>query len=968
MKNKKYHFVSGFLTALLFGSGLTQAQTLTWDVAGGGAWDDFTANWTGDATTFVSDGTQNVVFNKDDGGLITVTAGMNPLSTTVSAEAGTYTFGGGAIGGTGSLTKSGDGILVLSAANTYTGATTVNGGIMRVSNPNQFGGSTAFTIASDAMIDVTGSPAGSTKWPSSASSLSGAGTLRMSLTNRFNTGLNFNMSNFTGQVEVSNGQLGFHPFDSPGLSNLSGATFRAQSNTQLYMGWQGTTTNTTVVLNTFAWNNEPNNGALRGDSATLNGSVILEANSSIGCLGVGFTINAVISDGTDSFGFTKVGNGPVTLTAANTYDGNTIVNAGTLTLAANAQLKFTLGDASGISNRISGSGTVVLNGDFVIDTSAADALPSGTWILENVTSLTGAYGASFKVIDWTDAGDNKWTKTLGAKTYTFDETTGQVTLESAAPVVQTLTWDVEGGGFWDETSANWTGDATIFTSNGTQDVIFNKPEGGTISVFANLPTGVNPKSMTVSATEGTYTFTGDPITGIGSITKSGDGILVLSSANTYIGATIVNGGILRVSHPNRFGGSTAFSIASDAMIDITSSPGASILWPTIGSVLSGAGTLRMSLNSQGSNGLNYNMSDFTGVVEASNGQLSIPPAISTGLSNISNATFKVQNNLQLYLGWQGASFNTTVRLDGVGWTPEITLGALRASTATLNGSVILERNSTIGADNTFTLNAVISDEGGNFGFTKLSGGNLILTAANTYGGNTIVNAGTLTLAQNAQLKFTLGDASGVSNGISGSGTVVLNGDFVIDTTAADPLTAGTWTIESVNSLTGAYGTSFKVVDWTDAGDDQWTKVVGSKKYTFDETTGIVTLETLGAGYGSWATANDAGANLNDDHDGDGVPNGVEYFLGGPNGITTGFTALPGVIDTAGTLRVTWTKSADYVGVYGTDFVVETSETLTGTWTTESSPGTVTISGNNVTYTFPAPLGAKKFARLKVTGP
>ena len=59
-----------------------------------------------------------------------------------------------------------------------------------------------------------------------------------------------------------------------------------------------------------------------------------------------------------------------------------------------------------------------------------------------------------------------------------------------------------------------------------------------------------------------------------------------------------------------------------------------------------------------------------------------------------------------------------------------------------------------------------------------------------------------------------------------------------------------------------------------------------------------------------------------------------------------------------------------VGAYGTGFVVETSVTLAGTWTPETlaPAGNVTITGNDVTYTFPTPLGARKFARLKVTGP
>ena len=50
----------------------------------------------------------------------------------------------------------------------------------------------------------------------------------------------------------------------------------------------------------------------------------------------------------------------------------------------------------------------------------------------------------------------------------------------------------------------------------------------------------------------------------------------------------------------------------------------------------------------------------------------------------------------------------------------------------------------------------------------------------------------------------------------------------------------------------------------------------------------------------------AQGNLDEDHDGDGVTNGVEYFIYGPIANTSGFTALPGVTNTAGTLSVTWT--------------------------------------------------------------
>jgi hypothetical protein len=105
-----------------------------------------------------------------------------------------------------------------------------------------------------------------------------------------------------------------------------------------------------------------------------------------------------------------------------------------------------------------------------------------------------------------------------------------------------------------------------------------------------------------------------------------------------------------------------------------------------------------------------------------------------------------------------------------------------------------------------------------------------------------------------------------------------------------------------------------------------------------------------------------------------VPNGIEYFLFG-NTDTTGFTALPPVSNNSGVLSVTWTKAADYAGNYGpaADFVVQTSDTLTS-WSpastsgTPNTPDTVYLNGNDVTYTFPSPLDAKKFARLVVTGP
>ena len=112
------------------------------------------------------------------------------------------------------------------------------------------------------------------------------------------------------------------------------------------------------------------------------------------------------------------------------------------------------------------------------------------------------------------------------------------------PVESTVIWNV-GSGTWDTSTANWKGQssdlATIFTQG--NNAIFSSTSGGTIT----LVSGMLPASIAVSATSGTYEFSGQPITS-GSLTKSGAGTLKIDglTPNTYTGGTTVNGGLLHL--------------------------------------------------------------------------------------------------------------------------------------------------------------------------------------------------------------------------------------------------------------------------------------------------------------------------------------------------------------------------------------------------------------------------------------
>ena len=674
-------------------------------------------------------------------GALTLTAGGDNTSTLFS---GVLQNGSGTV----AFTKSGTGTLTLSGANTYSGLTTVSGGILLIQNSAALGTTAGgTTVSSGATLELQSNIAVAAE----PLTLNGVGV------SSFGALRNLSGNNsFAGAITLASAST---IYADAGTLTLSGGIANG-----------GFTTTFGGAGNIIQSNPVTGAGALvKNDSGTL---TLGGANTYSG----GSTLNGgtTIITGTGNLGGTTGAAtiNSATLEAAATFATPRNFILGSTTSTVQVDPTFTL-TASGI---FSGSGTLNKTGAGTMVLSGANTYAGPT----NVTAGTLQISASDRIANTSDLNVSGGTFDV----QTFSETLGIVTLASGA-ISGTGTGTLTGSSYILQSGTV----SAILAGNG----ILTKNTAGTVILSgSNTFTG----STTISA--GTLQVNTNNALGTAAsgTTVANGAALKLNAVNystaeplTLNGAGITNGGALTNSGTSTFAGS--INVATNATI----SAGGGILNLTGG--VSNSGT---TMTIAGGGTVNITTSGITGGSANSNVVFDGTTVVLSAASSY-NGTTTIQNSGTLKLGGNNLLPTTPQTGLTINSSGTLDLASFSGAVASLTGdNTATVKNSVIGGTSTLTVNPasgsttfagiIAGTNGGaqgNVALQKSGAGTLVLTGADTFSGSTTVSGGTLTLATTAGSAL----ASTSSVTVNSGGTVLLGASNQINSTATITLAGGT---------------------------------------------------------------------------------------------------------------------------------------------------------------------------------
>ncbi|EDH5270990.1 AIDA autotransporter-like protein ShdA, partial [Salmonella enterica subsp. enterica serovar Altona] len=418
---------------------------------------------------------------------------------------------------------SGDDVLTLSGANSYSGGTLISDGTLVASNVEALG---TGDVTDDATLELnTGGTFDNAIGGSGNVVKSGADTLTLSGSN-----------SYTGGTTISGGTLVASNVEALGTGDVTNnATLELNTGGDFINNIGGTgrvekSGDDTLTLsgsNTYTGGTLINGGTLVASNVEALGTGDVTDNATL-ALNTGGTFDNAISG---SGQVVKSGDETLTLSGTNSYTGGTTISGGTL-VATNVEAlgsgdvtddaTLELNTGGTFDNAISGSGQVVKSGDKMLTLSGANSysggtlISDGTLVASNVEALGTGDVTNNATLELNTGGD--FTNNISGS--------GQV--EKSGDDALTLS------GANSYSGGTLISDGTLVASNvealGTGDV--------TDDATLELNTGGDFDNA---------------ISGSGQVVKSGDETLTLSGSNTYTGGTLISSGTLVANDVNALG-------------------------------------------------------------------------------------------------------------------------------------------------------------------------------------------------------------------------------------------------------------------------------------------------------------------------------------------------------------------------------------------------------------------------------
>jgi autotransporter-associated beta strand protein len=929
--------------------------------------------------TITSSVTGEGTFSKSSTGTLTIGGNNSAFTGTIAINAGTLRLNGAASLGSASSLNIAGGAALSSELNGITTIVPITIGVAGTTSTIAFGRNTAArgTITFNGPISGAGNLIFTTPNVSSGNNLQ---TIVLGAANTYG-----------GSTQITTGNVNNTLTVIANAANVLPATTVLTLN-----GGNGTGSGRTVSfdLNSF---DQTIAGLTNTTGLTDRSQRILNSGGQSATLSISNTADFAFSGniyGTN-LNLDKSGPGTQTLSASNPFTGTTTVIEGILSLAHSSALQ---NSALETSSSIAGNAT---NGLRTTVTSLTLGGLIGDKNLASVfTTASGGYGG-LTALSLNPGNDTA-----------FDYS--GIIADGAAGMTLTKS----GAGTQILSAANtWSGSTTVSTGTlklGASGAIPDGSGKGNVTVNGTLDlnghdetinglsgTGVvdstaaeTAATLTIGANNQTSEFAGTILNSGAAaalgLSKTGSGTVTLSGTNTYTGPTTINTGILLINSPSALDGTSGITVYGTGGNALAIAGGISV-----------GGGKTVTINGAGPSNV-FGALNSTGGISEWQGNVTIGSAGSRiGINSTAASTFtlsgvidsgtdshgllfRIQNNSGTIILTNANTYLGDTRIVTNGGSVKLAGGSNRLPVTTYlsmgasNVSGILDLNGqnqevagiNVGQTSgtytnevrsatiaTFTVNSSTPSTyhglvTGGISLVKTGADTLTLAGNNTYSGNTTVSAGTLSLGANNVAN----NASTVSIGASATLHLAFSGSDTVDKLfiGGTPQPAGTY---------GAVGSP--------------SPVIGIPQITGTGTLTVTSSDAvLPPGYETWKTEHAPIGTPADDYDSDGVPNAIEYVLGG-TATTNDLAKLPTVSTTGGNMIFTFIRDQTSIDA-STALTIEVGENLAA-WpvfhpvpatTVSNNPGLTVLKNTPAagkdTVTLVVPLTASaKFARLKV---